>query len=164
MVIKNILGSYTNLTYGRKKSDLVFTGVKFYHLPSSALPPHSALISYLKLFGRDLLTLATGKIQNIFTREIDYISFGFLFISIVLLIVAIIGFNLKIKRVNEQFQEIRKYYADLLDENDLDRIFGGKTLAAGSLRYIKKQMWVYILAWIVIILIMGTVTYVLMVK
>lgn len=109
-------------------------------------------------------TLATGKITNIFTREIAYISFGLLFISVIILIVSIVGLNMRKNRFIEQYEEVKQYYDDLLDPNDILRIFKEDEVKKTNISFIEKQQKVYVIAWIAVILTMALITYALMIK
>jgi len=107
-------------------------------------------------------TLATGRLQNIFTKDIAYISFGILAVSFILLIVSVGHVQLKKSRFIEQYDDAKKYYDDLLCKNDIERIFQYDQPHKSNLGYINQMMWRYVMGWIVMIAIMVIVTFVLM--
>mgnify|MGYP000910277175 CR=1 FL=1 len=107
-------------------------------------------------------TLATGRLQIFFTRDIAYISFGILIVSLILLVISVRQLKLKESRFVEQYNDLKIYYADLLYKDDIERIFQYDQPHESNLEYINQMMWRYVIGWIIMIAIMGIITYILM--
>ena len=107
-------------------------------------------------------TLATGRLQNIFTNDIAYISFGILGVSIVLLITSSRQSQLKKSRFIEQYNDFKQYYDDLLCKDDIDRIFQYDQPQETNLKYINRRILECQIAWIITIIILGILTITLM--
>lgn len=102
-------------------------------------------------------TLSTGKIENIFTRDIAVLSYAFLVISFIVLIVYIVQIKSQKERFIQQYDQIQSYYKDLLDENDLTNIFGNDAIEK-NMAYINEKTLQYSLAWFVVVCALGIAT------
>ncbi|SFC42296.1 hypothetical protein [Bacillus sp. UNCCL81] len=72
--------------------------------------------------------LSSGKLKNIFTKDITYTAYALILISFMYLIASYYQSRIEQKRFIEQFKRIKGMYKDLLDDNDLDSIFNNELL------------------------------------
>ncbi|WP_342026035.1 hypothetical protein AADC60_08090 [Cytobacillus pseudoceanisediminis] len=102
-------------------------------------------------------SLSENKFKDIFTKDITYISYGILFISMIYLIISIVITNIEIKRFQQQFFQMKELYNDILDEEDLKNIFK-EDILNNDIKYIeRKTVWWSIFWLFEIVLIFLTV-------
>ena len=104
--------------------------------------------------------LSAGKMTDIFTRDITFISYGLLIISFVFLISAIIQANLEKNRLESQYKRLKEMYDDILDSEDLNIIFE-KSNYQEELKFIEKRVILYSIVWFLELLILYIVIYIL---
>ena len=68
-------------------------------------------------------TLSTGKIENIFSKDLTTITLGFLLISGIYWIISLFELSFKTKRLKNSYERNKNYYRPILDPEDLERIF-----------------------------------------
>lgn len=71
-----------------------------------------------------LQTISTGKISNIFTSDISLISYALLLISAIYLVATFINFIIKRSRIDRDYFNLKNKYSDVLEIQDVERIFG----------------------------------------
>jgi hypothetical protein len=109
-----------------------------------------------------LNALSGGKLTDIFTRDISLISIGFLFISLIFLVVAVIDTVQKGKRFSENYKGLKDRYRNILDEEDLKKIFNYDKEYNKDIEFITGQTILYSVLWFssiviifIVILILG---------
>ncbi|WAA10828.1 hypothetical protein [Fervidibacillus albus] len=105
-------------------------------------------------------TISTGKLTNIFTKDITYISYGLLVISIVYLFASVIQSRMEEKRFITQYNRTKKMYEDILDKEDINSIFKMEDHKE-DLNFIHKRIFLYTTVWILEIIILFVIVYVL---
>ncbi|HHW36763.1 MAG TPA: hypothetical protein GXX18_05915 [Bacillales bacterium] len=105
-------------------------------------------------------TLSTGNLQNIFNKDITYISFGLLLISFIYLIATIIQTIIETNRFKVQYNRLKKMYVDILNDQDIDNIFRSEDHNE-DIKFIEQKATVFSFVWLVEILILYTVIYLL---
>ncbi len=100
----------------------------------------------------------SGKgLQGVFTRDITYLTNAFLGGSLVYLALSVYIFLRQRTRIKKDFNTTKEQYADLLDQEDLARLF--KTEQINEIIAEMRRMAIGIsLAWIIVVLGLGYVT------
>jgi hypothetical protein len=102
--------------------------------------------------------LSSGKLSNIFTKDITYISYGLLIISFFYLIGSIIQTIIEENRFITQYIRLKKMYEDILDTEDLKVIFKNDDHQE-DLRFIRQKATVYAFVWLLEIIILYNVVF-----
>lgn len=105
-------------------------------------------------------TLSTGKLKDIFNKDITYISYGLLLISFFYLIATIIQTNIETNRFKLQYNRLKKLYDDILNEQDIKNIFKDEDHKE-DIKFIVQKASVYSFVWLIEIVILYTVIYLL---
>lgn len=95
-----------------------------------------------------LNSVSGNGLQNIFTKEIAYISFAFIIISFVYLLFLRRLSTLKIIRFKDTYNRFKRQYSDLLNEDDINRILDDDNFLKEDTAYIKRSINTYSWAWI----------------
>ena len=99
-------------------------------------------------------TLSTGKIENIFSKDLTTITLGFLFISGIYWIISLFELSFKTIRLKNSYERNKNYYKPILDPEDLERIFNnGKYYDEDEKSIHKIRNWINFL-WVGIIMIL----------
>jgi hypothetical protein len=117
------------------------------------------IFAFLTYFGTVIVfnSLSTGKLSGIFTKDITIISFGLVVISSFYLIVSYIEILNKKKRFESVYLKLKKRYADILDKEDINRIFQDNDEYNQDVQYINRNVRIYNILWISILLIITTI-------
>lgn len=91
-------------------------------------------------------SLSSNK-DKIFTSETEIVSYGILLISLLFLVVSYYYALLEKKRFMSQYQNLKKLYNDILDENDINRIFKEDMGYAEDLKFINSKINIFTLVW-----------------
>lgn len=99
-------------------------------------------------------TLATGKIQNIFTKDITIITITLLFLLIVVFIYEIHELKENVEKIEKNYQEKKKLLYLILGKNEIENIFKDiKVLEVNKKEtktLIKKSLIIFVILEIVI--------------
>ena len=98
-------------------------------------------------------TISNGKIENIFTKDIATISYGFIIISLFYLIITEIGYIRRVLRFADYYHVQKSYYNDILDPIDIDNIFLHDEIYKKSISSLIWNGSLYSLLWIVFIIL-----------
>ena len=98
-------------------------------------------------------TISNGKIENIFTKDIATISYGFIIISLFYLIITGIGYIRRVLRFADYYHVQKAYYNDILDPIDIDNIFLHDEIYKKSISSLIWNGSLYSLLWIVFIIL-----------
>lgn len=85
-------------------------------------------------------------------------SYAILIISLIVLVYLVVELKSKMNRFEIQCNEIKNYYADLLDPEDLNKIFKEGKFLEENLGYIKKRRKCLVISWIAVVSILMLVT------
>lgn len=99
-------------------------------------------------------TISTGKISNIFTKDITYLSYGLLLMSLLYFIVSVLEVNSSIDRFKKQYTNTKAYYKDILNSSDINNIFQNDLLHQENVDYIKGKREIYSIVWILTLFIL----------
>ncbi|GIP52912.1 hypothetical protein [Paenibacillus vini] len=91
--------------------------------------------------------LSTGKINLIFTGEIQALSYAILCISFLFLIASLIYIYEATNRFKKQYMNLKSMYADIIEENDLRNIFNNDQVHKDDLKYIFHKTLLYAVYW-----------------
>ncbi len=109
-----------------------------------------------------IMTVITGgKLNNIFTKDITYISLAIIILSIIILVYSLIEYKRKKIRFDNQFQENIRSYKYLLTEKEIDEIFCPKISLSEEFKDIDKERNAFIAFWISSLLVLLTLTLIL---
>jgi hypothetical protein len=104
--------------------------------------------------------LSSGKLVNIFTRDIAYVSFAVLFMSYLYLIATIIHTNMELKRFIKQYNRLKRMYEDIVDKKDLDFIFKQEDHKE-DIKFIENKVALYSFLWLSEIIVIYAVVWLL---
>lgn len=102
--------------------------------------------------------LSSGKLVNIFTRDIAYVSFAVLIMSYLYLIGTIIHTDMELKRFIKQYNRLKRMYEDIVDEKDLDFIFK-KEDHEEDIKFIQDKAALYSFLWLLEIVVIYAVVW-----
>ena len=102
-----------------------------------------------------ITAIDNGHIINIFNKDITIISYGLISLSVIHLISSVINYQQKKERYLDRYASIKTMYSDLLDKNDLDRIFNKDNSHANDLKYLENQLVLYFWTWVAALFIIG---------
>lgn len=108
--------------------------------------------------------LNTGKLENIFTKEIVYISFAFIVGSFIYMVISVIQVYKEFKRHRKMYDRIKANYEDVLDSRDIARIFKNDAYINEDKRYVINKTIIATIGWILILGIMTYIIYILRYK
>lgn len=104
--------------------------------------------------------LSKGDINEIVSPDLFWLTQGFLFVSLIYLIISTWEINKNKKRFERNYKNNKTRYCDILDENDIDKIFNHDEDFRYDISFIKKRIYSYFSMWLVsIILFSGLITY-----
>lgn len=89
--------------------------------------------------------------SNVFTKDISYISIALLIISVVYLFISIVFVQKEIKRFDDNYNRFKNSYRDILDPNDIEKIFDGDSRHESDQSYMKFRMKWILFGWITIL-------------
>lgn len=98
-------------------------------------------------------SLALGRMDNIFTRDITYISYGLLLLSFLHLLVSIYEIHQETQRAERLHQRLKESYSNILDQTDLENIFDKDQYLKDDLKYITSKTITYALLWLLTLII-----------
>ncbi len=108
-----------------------------------------------------ILSAIGGKgLSGIFTTDITYLTYAFLAGSVVYLGLSLLILNRERKTIEGNYASLKGQYADILDPADLNRIFQSDQPLAISKEVKLRATWITA-AWIMVTLILATVTFTL---
>ena len=89
-----------------------------------------------------------GTIEGAFSFEVFVVSMLLIAISFIYLLISIFEINSDRDRLLGKYADIRNRYKELLNKNDLDKIFDVDNVSKKEKRYINKKRNCYILVWL----------------
>lgn len=124
---------------------------------------HQSLIAIFTFFFTTLLfnVISTGRINNIFTREITIISFAIIIISFAYMIISYINANNMFSRIENKYFKNKDMYLDIMDEEDIKQIFGNDIYFKEEMKNNKltldrwKNLWIIINVVLLLMTILG---------
>lgn len=122
----------------------------------------SSILVFISFFTSMVLIkiLSKGRLTDVFTKDISYLSFAFLLISFIYFIVSFWELKKNKRRFSDSYYNLKNRYKDLLDSVDLDKIFQHDEELKSDLSFIKKRMISYSILWLISLFIFfGTVFY-----
>jgi len=119
------------------------------------------IFAFLTFFVTILIfnTTNTGKLQNIFTKDISTIAYGLLGISFIYLLLSLVGTHRKKQRFDDNYHALKGRFRDLLDAQDIENIFQNNVEHSKNKKHINNSIWGAGIAWILILGIMFSVVY-----
>ncbi len=113
------------------------------------------LFAFITFFSTVLVMniISSGKLTNIFTRDITVISYVLILGSFVFLIHSILEKRTELKRFTETYDRLKKSYYDILEPNDINKIFNNDKYHYKDKKYVKNKIVLYSIAWLFIIVI-----------
>ncbi|MDG6893969.1 hypothetical protein G6Z26_04465 [Clostridium perfringens] len=108
-----------------------------------------------------LNSFSDKKFENIFTKDITFISVILIIISILFLVLTYKDIMFKYKIVNKITENISLNYKDLLDIEEVDKIFSSYDSITSVDTSFKKRINYYTCAWIIVIILISIITFVL---
>jgi len=105
-------------------------------------------------------SINSGKFENIFTRDITYISGALIFLSILYLFYSIWEINSNKKRLENYYGNLKLQYNDLLDEKDIETIFSNDSFD-DDVEFIKEKRFWLIVLWICVLIIFSVTIFLL---
>jgi hypothetical protein len=102
--------------------------------------------------------LSSGKLVNIFTRDIAYVSFAVLIMSYLYLIATIIHTNMELQRFIKQYNRLKRMYEDIVDKKDLDFIFKEEDHKE-DIKFIENKVALYSFLWLSEIIVIYAVVW-----
>lgn len=106
-------------------------------------------------------TLSTGKIENIFTKDISVLTIFLLFVSVVIFIYEIIELNRSKNRLEKSYKEKKNYFSFLLDENEIKSFFDDEKFLEENKKQLKKMRKEYIVLFIFTYIVVLIVLFIL---
>ena len=106
-------------------------------------------------------TLSTGKIENIFTKDISVLTISLLFVSVVIFIYEIIELNRSKNRLEKSYKEKKNYFSFLLDENEIKSFFDDEKFLEENKKQLKKMGEEYIALFIFTCIVVLIVLFIL---
>lgn len=105
------------------------------------------------LFTVILANIVSEKpLDNIFSKDITILLEFILMGSFVYLIISVIEFNFKFKRVCDSYYILKNNYKDVLDESDIENIFNNDQLLENMKLTITKNKRIYSVIWLALLL------------
>ncbi|MDM0471103.1 hypothetical protein QTH27_03920 [Clostridium perfringens] len=108
-----------------------------------------------------LNSFSDKKFENIFTKDITLISVILILISIVFLALTYKDIMFKYKIVSKITENISLNYKDLLDIEEVDKIFSSYDSITSVDTSFKKRINYYTYAWIIVIILISIITFLL---
>ena len=106
-------------------------------------------------------TISSGKIENIFTRDIRYLTYAFLGISAGYIFVCRLEMDIQKKRIREIYEDSKMLYRDVLCEEDIRNIYGNDEIYKKGMERAISIVKKYQVFWICAACIIGIVVTVL---
>lgn len=118
------------------------------------------IIAFLGLYIGIFITSAVSEgQQQIFSKDISYMSILLLIGSFGYLLLSIWEEYSEYKRYKEIYERFKKSYNDVLDNNDIESIFKNDEYLKNDKNYIIKKSRVYIFIWIAVLIALFSYTY-----
>jgi hypothetical protein len=123
-------------------------------------------IAYFTFFATTIImnTISTGKIENIFTKEISTLSYVFLIISLIYYVISVIEYKKLYKRYVKNYERQKKYYSDVLSDAEINNIFNADEPYKEDLGYLRITGIMYSVLWVVSLILLSLAIYILRVK
>jgi len=106
-------------------------------------------------------TLSTGKIENIFTKDISVLTISLLLVSAVVFTYEIIELNRSKNRLEKSYKEKKNYFSFLLDENEIKSFFDDEKFLEENKKQLKKMRKEYIVLFIFTYIVVLIVLFIL---
>lgn len=115
----------------------------------------NTLITFFTFIFSTLLfnTLSTGKIENIFTKDITILSIVLIIFAQIYLIINLKDLDNNFNYMKKSYERKQKYFGTILNKNDIDLIFSKDNFLEDSEKEIKKLKKYYIILWCIVIAI-----------
>lgn len=95
--------------------------------------------------------VSSQPLENIFTRDITIILEVVLAGSTIYLVICNIEAQYKLKKATASYQLLKKNYASILSDVDLQEIFDNDKLLNDTVKSVKRGIWLYTLIWFALI-------------
>ncbi|ROR26294.1 hypothetical protein EDD66_10816 [Mobilisporobacter senegalensis] len=123
-------------------------------------------IAYITFFASTIImnTISTGKIENIFTKDIATISNAFIVISFIYFILSLYEYISLYKRFKKNYDRQKNYYNDILSIAELTKIFNEDKPHIEDCTYLKHIGRLYSILWLASLIILFVVIRILTIK
>lgn len=107
------------------------------------------IMTFLTFFATVLIMtcITSGKLTNIFTKDITMISFAMLAISVLFLVFSNLEIKKDIERFQQQYDRLRSAYDEILIQEDLNNIFKQGKIIKEDKEHIKDKIKNYSILW-----------------
>lgn len=99
-------------------------------------------------------TITNGKIENIFTKDIAYLTYAFLVISLGYLIMTRNEYKKSKDRLLKNYERNKNYYKELLDEKDVERLYGNNNNINEDITYMDSTIKKNTIFWLLTIIVL----------
>ncbi|RGY62438.1 hypothetical protein DXA30_12390 [Fusobacterium ulcerans] len=115
----------------------------------------NTLITFFTFIFSTLLfnTLSTGRIENIFTKDITILSIVLVIFAQIYLFISLKDLDNNFDYMKKSYGRKQKYFSVILNKDDIDLIFSKDNFLEESEKEIKELKDYYIKLWIIIIII-----------
>jgi len=103
-------------------------------------------------------SINAGQTKNIFNKDITYLTYAFIAMSSIYLILNIWDIRGNTEKIKSKLDDIKESYDNILDSHDLHRIFN-KSKLDKDIEFLNNQIKYYSIAWCVILVIILITAY-----
>lgn len=104
-------------------------------------------------------SFSENRLENIFTKDITYISLALWIGSIVYMIISTLEILFEFKRYKQVYYRVKNSYDDVLNSQDIDKVFKNDIYLNEDRIYVIKKSIVYLIFWVVVLAIMIILLY-----
>lgn len=117
----------------------------------------NTLITFFTFIFSTLLfnTLSTGRIENIFTKDITILSIVLVIFAQIYLFISLKDLDNNFDYMKKSYGRKQKYFSVILNKDDIDLIFSKDNFLEESEKEIKELKDYYIKLWIIIIILIA---------
>lgn len=94
---------------------------------------------------------AEGRLRQIFSKEITILSFFLLVVSTIYLLLSIFFVLGERNRFKNSYKDLKDSYSDILDKDDINRIFCDDRRQIGDMKFINQRVIWTTIAWVAVL-------------
>lgn len=115
-----------------------------------------SLFTFVSFFASVIVIrlVSKGDLSGGLSKEVTYLSLGFLLISLVVMFVRLGEIGKQKERYEEFYKNMKERYLDLLDSTDISRILNNDKDYETNMKYIDRRVDRYLFLWSISILIL----------